>query len=32
MPGADSTQALIECKQFAKLIFPALADDFRRVD
>jgi len=32
MPGADSTQALTECKQFAKLIFPALADDFRRVD
>jgi EpsI family protein len=32
MPGDDSTQALTECTQFAKLIFPALSEDFRRVD
>ena len=32
MPSDDSTQALTECKQFTKLIFPALAEDFRRVD
>jgi EpsI family protein len=32
MQGDDSNQALIECKQFTKLIFPALSEDFRRVD
>lgn len=32
MPGDDSNQALTECKQFTKLIFPALSEDFRRVD
>jgi EpsI family protein len=32
LPGDDATQALTECKQFTKLIFPALADDFKRVD
>jgi hypothetical protein len=32
LQGDDATQALTECKQFTKLIFPALADDFKRVD
>jgi EpsI family protein len=28
--GDDANQALTECKQFAKVIFPALSEDFRR--
>ena len=32
LPGNDADQALVECKQFTKLIFPALSEDFRRVD
>jgi EpsI family protein len=30
--GNDTGQALAECQQFAKLIFPALSQDFRRAD
>jgi EpsI family protein len=30
--GDDTGQALAECKQFTKLIFPALSEDFRRSD
>jgi EpsI family protein len=30
--GDDVEQALTECKQFTKLIFPALSEDFRRAD
>lgn len=32
LPGDDADQALVECKQFTRLIFPALSEDFRRVD
>ncbi len=32
LPGDDADQALAECKQFTKLIFPSLAEDFRRAD
>jgi EpsI family protein len=32
LPGDDDSQALIECKQFTKVLFPALAEDFRRAD
>jgi len=32
LAAGDSEQALANCKQFTKLIFPALADDFRRAD
>jgi EpsI family protein len=32
MRGNDTEQALADCKQFANLLFPALAEDFRRVD
>jgi EpsI family protein len=32
LQGDDASQALIECKQFTKAIFPALAEDFRRAD
>jgi hypothetical protein len=28
--GAD--QALVECREFSKLIFPALTENFRRAD
>jgi EpsI family protein len=30
--GGDATQGLSELKQFTKLIFPALSEDFRRAD
>jgi EpsI family protein len=32
LPGDDADQALTECKQFTKVIFPALSEDFRRAD
>jgi EpsI family protein len=32
LQGNDSEQALAECKQFTKVLFPALAEDFRRAD
>jgi EpsI family protein len=30
--GDDTGQVLADCKQFTKLIFPSLSDDFRRKD
>jgi EpsI family protein len=30
--GDDTGQALADCQQFAKLIFPSLSQDFRRAD
>ncbi len=30
--GDDADQALTDCKQFTKLIFPSLSDDFRRAE
>ena len=32
LQGDDAGQALTECKQFTKVLFPALAEDFRRAD
>jgi len=32
LQGDDTRQALTECKQFTKVLFPALAQDFRRTD
>jgi EpsI family protein len=32
LQGDDASQALNESKEFTKLIFPALSEDFRRVD
>jgi EpsI family protein len=32
LAGDDAGQALIECRQFAKAVFPALSEDFRRAD
>jgi EpsI family protein len=32
LQGEDASQALTDCKQFTKLIFPALSEDFRRAD
>jgi len=32
LPGDDANQALAESQQFAKLIFPALTENFRRAD
>jgi hypothetical protein len=30
--GDDASQALTELRQFSKLVFPALSEDFRRAD
>lgn len=32
MAGADAGPALAECRQFAKLLYPVLSEDFRRAD
>jgi EpsI family protein len=32
LQGKDADQTLAECEQFAKTVFPALSEDFRRAD
>jgi EpsI family protein len=32
LAGSDADQALTECQRFARLVFPALSEDFRRAD
>lgn len=32
LPSEDSAQALTDCKQFTRLLFPVLSDNFRRAD